>query len=335
MADRSKIGADPGRGVADGAQGGSHARRGESATKPRWPLVVLVVGAVSAASIALGLVVVGPMIQQRMETPSPTLAAAAAPPAPGGGLPVPSAQVEIKEHIRRPPPPPPVHTALEQPAAGVPGAPAQDPTRPAAGASTETEESTAPAATGARPSISATIAAAGDDAGRAGARDGAATSARGARDARRSSAASQAEPSRPRATEVPKARERRLSPLEALPPVDTSADQLGAGRAREAVARDQASDPGAQAPTPTPPRARGSRSYHVQVGRFDDSDAAQRVRDELTSAGFSPRIVRTQRDGAVVYRVQVGTFTHRENAERQMDTLRSQSYESYIAEDEP
>src|SRR5437899_781439 len=45
--------------------------------RSRWPVVALVIASVSAASLALGLLVVGPMIQHRMSTPPPTLSASA------------------------------------------------------------------------------------------------------------------------------------------------------------------------------------------------------------------------------------------------------------------
>jgi cell division protein FtsN len=76
-------------------------------------------------------------------------------------------------------------------------------------------------------------------------------------------------------------------------------------------------------------------SYRVQVGRFDSQVDAQRLRDELAKTGLSPQVVTTKRGGAVVYRVQVGTFRQKENAERQIETLKAQSYQPYIAEEEP
>jgi cell division protein FtsN len=72
----------------------------------------------------------------------------------------------------------------------------------------------------------------------------------------------------------------------------------------------------------------------VQVGRFAEESAAQRVRDELAGSGFSAQVVRSERSGTVQYRVQVGTFRQKENADRTVEKLKAQSYEPYIADDE-
>src|SRR5262249_27636324 len=67
--------------------------------KSIWLTAILIVLSVSAVSLALGLLVVGPMIQQRMETPSPTLAASAPVPAAPAVPVAAAAEVQIKERI--------------------------------------------------------------------------------------------------------------------------------------------------------------------------------------------------------------------------------------------
>jgi cell division protein FtsN len=86
---------------------------------------------------------------------------------------------------------------------------------------------------------------------------------------------------------------------------------------------------------PEPDTAKSGRAYRVQVGRFADEAAAQRLRDELAKSGLSPRVVKSERGGATVYRVQVGTFRQKENADRAMEQLKGQSYAPYLADDKP
>src|SRR5262249_35914937 len=76
-------------------------------------------------------------------------------------------------------------------------------------------------------------------------------------------------------------------------------------------------------------------SYRVQVGRFTDERDADNLRDELTQAGLSPRVVKTQKGGVTTYRVQVGTYRQKENADRQIEMLKSRAYDPYLAEEEP
>src|SRR5205823_3095534 len=71
------------------------------AMRARWPLIILVVGSVAAASLALGLLVVGPMIQRRMETPPPVLATSGTTALPPSQRAVTPADVQIKERIVR------------------------------------------------------------------------------------------------------------------------------------------------------------------------------------------------------------------------------------------
>src|SRR5262249_27476880 len=77
------------------------------AMRARWPLIILVVGSVAAASLALGLLVVGPMIQRRMETPPPVLAISGTTAVPPSQPAVTPADVEIKARIVRRPAPRP------------------------------------------------------------------------------------------------------------------------------------------------------------------------------------------------------------------------------------
>jgi cell division protein FtsN len=127
----------------------------------------------------------------------------------------------------------------------------------------------------------------------------------------------------PRSTRAPKARSHRLSPLEALPPV--SPDET------TTPATDDKPD---TVIPPDPGSATNGRTFRVQVGRFDNQAAAERLKDVLTRAGYSPRVVTNRRSGAVQYRVQVGTFRQKENADRQMETLRSQSYDPYLSDND-
>jgi cell division septation protein DedD len=298
--------------------------------KSHWPVVILVVGCVAATSLALGLLVVGPMIQRRMESPPPVLSVSGTTTVAPSHAAVSSADVDIKERVvRRPPPrpaPPPSDSLNFQ--LGTP---------PASGdAATGLSDAGSPVR--AKPGIKATVTdAEGDGAGPAG---DPASATPGTRESRRNPRRSQdtlspatdgaaASPAagsdlRPRSAAVPKARTRRSSPLDALPVLDSSGAESTGDKPL----------PGA-APIPSSDVHPTGKSYRVQVGRFNDSQDAARLRDELSQSGLNPRVVKTQKGGATVYRVQIGTYQHKENAIRQMETLKGRSYDPYLAEDEP
>src|SRR5690348_1582930 len=84
----------------------THAMNG--ARRARWPVVVLVLGSVAAASLALGLLVVGPMIQRHMETPPPVLSVSGTSAVTPAQPSVSAADVEIKERVVRRPAPRPI-----------------------------------------------------------------------------------------------------------------------------------------------------------------------------------------------------------------------------------
>jgi septal ring-binding cell division protein DamX len=297
--------------------------------KRQWPVILLIVVLVSAVSLALGLMVVGPIIQRRMETPSPALAANTVAPRVQAPVAAPSAEVEIKEKIKPPPPPPP--DPLSQPNQ-MPGPDLSQ--RQDGQFFTGTGDSRRKRTSDA-PSISASISDAGSDrSGGSGEHSkgrGTETQEGTAPTERHDSPALEPVKPRdfpgspalgqPRSTDLPKPRRRR-SPLEALP-VLNGETQSGATTGQ--------GDGAATASNAT----LSHRTYRVQVGRFADESAAQRLRDELVGAGYSPRVVRTERSGVVLYRVQVGTFGRKENAEKTVSKLKSQSYEPYVADDEP
>src|SRR5437868_3617689 len=79
----------------------------DGSRKARWIVPVLVVGSVSAVSLAVGLGVVGPMIQRRMETPPPALSTSGTTSAIPSHFSSPPADVEIKERVPPRPAPKP------------------------------------------------------------------------------------------------------------------------------------------------------------------------------------------------------------------------------------
>lgn len=293
----------------------------ERNARPAWPTALLVVALVAAASVALGLTVVGPMIQRSRETPPPTLALNTPAPEPSIEAPRAEAEVQIKERvIPRPKPKPPAELVVPLTLAGqdaaLPGtadsAPGDVATRPANRA-TDGDNERAGKEDRPHAAIRGDVTEAGDDDGEAG--DG----------------------SRNREGDS-KSRRRRLSPLEALPALGSSlprspaSDQeLGAGAAgTDATSKRGSAETGREGGA-----RRNGRSYRVQVGRFTDESDARRLRDELEGSGLSPRIVKTERDGVVLFRVQVGTFKMEENAKRQVEQLKEKQYEPYIADDDP
>lgn len=296
----------------------------EGIGKTRWVVPALVIVSVSAISLAVGLGVIGPMIQRRVETPPPALSVSGTTSALPSRFTAPPADVEIKERVPPPPKPKPVEPVSTDGLADPAGASPAD-------AATRDSETTGPAdSTAEKPSIQTTVTDAGADANA----DGSAADA-GSGNGERSEPAHQnpagndtsRENGAPAAAEQPdqgphrhKAHSRRVSPLEALPILN------GDGAAPD--------DATPKTVIPPPPDASHSgHSYRVQVGRFDRPADAQRLRDELAKTGLVPQVVTTRREGVVVYRVQVGTFRQKENAQRQMDALKAQSYEPYLADE--
>jgi cell division septation protein DedD len=285
---------------------------------------------VAATSLALGLLVVGPMIQRKMESPPPVLAVSGTTTVPPSRAAVSSADVDIKERVVRRPPPRPIPPADDSLSFHL-GTP------PASG-DAASGLSDAGSAARVKPGIKATVTdAEGEGAGPA---VGPTSTSPGPRESRRSSrrnedslspagdgvAASSTAGSdlRPRSAAAPKARTLRASPLDALPVLDSNGPESNSDN----------SLPGA-APIPSSDVHPTGKSYRVQVGRFTDSQDADRLRDELSQSGLNPRVVKTQKGGATVYRVQVGTYRQKENADRQIEMLKGRSYDPYLAEDEP
>jgi cell division protein FtsN len=305
-----------------------HSHTADAARRSRWLIVVLVVGSVAAASLALGLLVVGPMLQHRMETPPPVLSASGTTAVASPRLSTAAADVEIKERIIPRPVPKPALPKSDELNIDLGQA-------PAAGDATSGLAGVAPAPPRSKPSIKATVTDAPGDPNGAVPDPGTATvpnasaSRRGAahsEDANQDSATralaggATGEP-RPQAPSSAKARSHRSSPLDALPFLDSNGSSAG----KELPAPSSASGLD----------AKGGKSYRVQVGRFSDERSAERLREELASTGLSPRVVRTQKGRTTVYRVQVGTYRQKENADRQMEALKSRSYEPYLADEEP
>jgi hypothetical protein len=77
----------------------------------------------------------------------------------------------------------------------------------------------------------------------------------------------------------------------------------------------------------------GGRLLRVQVGRFAEERDAITLSEELKRRGFTPAVVRSEKEGQVLYRVQVGTFRQPENADRTMERLRESQLEPYISDD--
>jgi cell division protein FtsN len=293
----------------------------ERQARAAWPTALMVVAVVAAASVALGLTVVGPMIQRNREAPPPTLVVSSPAPAPPVETARAEAEVQIKERvIPRPKPKPPAELVVpltvngQDPntpggANGAPGEPGQAATRPATG-----ENDRAGRSDRRRDSIHGEVTEA--DEGSDQTADGSRT-----RDG------------------DSKSRRRRLSPIEALPALGSSLPRTpAADRGADAAAAGTDSSPSAGAADGASGERdgrRSGRSYRVQVGRFADENDARRLRDELAGSGLSPRVVRSEREGVVLYRVQVGTFKMKENADRQVEQLKEKQYEPYIADDDP
>jgi len=84
----------------------------------------------------------------------------------------------------------------------------------------------------------------------------------------------------------------------------------------------------------TSPAGSESALFKVQAGAFASKDAAERVADQLKSAGFSPVVVSDDSGGRLLYEVQVGVFRSRDNAEKAAQAVRSAGVEVFVAEQE-
>jgi len=81
-------------------------------------------------------------------------------------------------------------------------------------------------------------------------------------------------------------------------------------------------------PSPSVPSADTSRvpvRYHVQVGAFKYREYAEELLQRLSSHGFTGTIVK---DG--IYRVWVGEYLERNEAERLADDLRTAGFETFL-----
>ena len=70
--------------------------------------------------------------------------------------------------------------------------------------------------------------------------------------------------------------------------------------------------------------AQGLGAWVIQVGSFNQSDNARKLRDRLRSAGYDTFIERVETPKGVVFRVRVGPFLERNRAESLRDTINKQ-----------
>jgi DedD protein len=92
-----------------------------------------------------------------------------------------------------------------------------------------------------------------------------------------------------------------------------------------------AAAPPAQAPravSPAPAEARGA--WAVQVGAFGSTGAADKVINELRSAGFRAYVSPVQRGGKTLYRVRVGPEPERARADALAATLKGRGLQATV-----
>lgn len=93
----------------------------------------------------------------------------------------------------------------------------------------------------------------------------------------------------------------------------------------EQVAEEPGRTPATGAPaTPSPPPEPASAGdWVVQVGAFGSADAARRLVDELSAAGFEARLAPVARSGRTLHRVRVGPAAGRAAADQLAKRLRA------------
>jgi DedD protein len=110
---------------------------------------------------------------------------------------------------------------------------------------------------------------------------------------------------------------------EAIPPLDAERRQSSdAAPAVAAVAPPPATPP-QPAPQPPPQAVGSSGEWVVQVGAFGSAEAARRLVDELSAAGYAAQLAPVTRAGRTLHRVRVGPASGRPAAEQLAERLKA------------
>lgn len=70
--------------------------------------------------------------------------------------------------------------------------------------------------------------------------------------------------------------------------------------------------------------------FKIQVGAFSTRDAADKVKNDLISKGFSVDVLQKQKDDKTFFAVQVVKFKTKEEAEKISDDIKQLGYETFI-----
>jgi DedD protein len=115
----------------------------------------------------------------------------------------------------------------------------------------------------------------------------------------------------------------RAAVAEAIPPVVVERRQSSDPAPAVAAVAPPTATPPQTAPQPPPQAAGSSGEWLVQVGAFGSAEAARRLVDELSAAGYAAQVAPVTRAGRTLHRVRVGPASGRPAAEQLAERLKA------------
>lgn len=88
------------------------------------------------------------------------------------------------------------------------------------------------------------------------------------------------------------------------------------------------------APSPPPPDPAKTGGWAVQVGAFGSAEAARRLVDELSAAGFEAHLAPVTRSGKTLHRVRVGPAATRPAADQMAQRLKARGLPAAVVEND-
>jgi len=136
----------------------------------------------------------------------------------------------------------------------------------------------------------------------------------------------------------PRALQRPASPPEEIPEISPEIPPLPAGQRETAPsAEEQPQGEEGKPKEGTPRQATGEESYterfSVQVGSFENEEAAAEQAESVSSLGYPARISPLTRGAEKVYRVMVGSYTNAESARRMAEELRQKGFDAFVSQE--
>ena len=70
--------------------------------------------------------------------------------------------------------------------------------------------------------------------------------------------------------------------------------------------------------------------FTIQVGSFENSDNAQKLKENLEKLGFKPELSQVQKKGKNFYRIRTGRFDKKEEVLNYLSELQAKGYSGII-----